>query len=133
MRRFALALLVAASLAGCGSDEDTPAASGGETLAKLVVTVDDDGARGTQQPRELKLDCAHPTDSQACGAAAGVSAADLEPTAGDTACTQIFGGPEEATIKGEIRGNPVDATFKRSDGCEITRWDHVKPLLAEVK
>jgi hypothetical protein len=133
MRRFALALLVATSLAGCGSDEDTPAAGGGGTLAKLVVTVDDDGARGAQQPRELKLDCAAPTDSQACGAAAGVSEADLEKTAGDTACTQIFGGPEEATIKGEIRGNPVDATFKRSDGCEITRWDRVKALLAEVK
>jgi hypothetical protein len=131
MRRFALALLVAASLAGCGSDEDAPAAGGG-TLAKLVVTVDDDGARGAQQPRELKLDCAAPTDSQACGAAAGVSAADLKETPGDTACTQIFGGPEEATIKGELHGNPVDATFKRSDGCEIERWDRVKPLLAEV-
>ena len=133
MRRFALALLVAASLAGCGSDEDTPAAGGGGTLAKLVVTVDDDGARGAQQPRELKLDCAAPTDSQACGAAAGVSAADLEKTPGDTACTQIFGGPEEATIKGELRGDAVDATFKRSDGCEIERWDRVKPLLAEVR
>jgi hypothetical protein len=133
MRRFALALLVAASLAGCGSDEDTPAAGGGGTLAKLVVTVDDDGARGAQQPRELKLDCSAPSDSQACGAAAGVSSADLEKTPGDTACTQIFGGPEEATIKGEIRGNPVDATFKRSDGCEISRWDRVKALLAEVR
>jgi hypothetical protein len=133
MRRFALGLLVAASLAGCGSDEGTQAAGTTGTLANLVVTVDDDGARGAQQPRELKLDCAKPTDSQACGAAAGVSAADLRKTPGDTACTQIFGGPEEATIKGEIRGDPVDATFKRSDGCEISRWDHVKALLAEVR
>jgi hypothetical protein len=133
MRRFALGLLVAASLAGCGSDENTLGSGAGGTLAKLVVTVDDDGARGAGQPRELKLDCAAPTDSQACGAAAGVSAADLQKTPGDTACTQIFGGPEEATIKGEIRGDPVDASFKRSDGCEITRWDRVKALLAEVR
>jgi hypothetical protein len=133
MRRFALGLLVAASLAGCGSDVGTQGSGSTGTLAKLVVTVDDDGARGAQQPRELKLDCAAPTDSQACGAAAGVSAADLRKTPGDTACTQIFGGPEEATIKGEIRGDPVDATFKRSDGCEITRWDRVKALLAEVR
>jgi hypothetical protein len=134
MRRFALALLVAASLAGCGSDENTPGSAGsGGTLAKLVVTVDDDGARGAQQPRELKLDCAAPTDSQACGAAAGVSTADLKTTPADTACTQLFGGPEEATIKGEIRGNPVDATFKRTDGCEISRWDRVKDLLTEVR
>jgi hypothetical protein len=133
MRRFALGLLVAASLAGCGSDVGTQGAGSTGTLAKLVVTVDADGARGEQQPRELKLDCAAPTDSQACGAAAGVSAADLQKTPGDTACTQIFGGPEEATIKGEIRGDPVDASFKRSDGCEITRWDRVKALLAEVR
>ena len=29
----------------------------------------------------------------------------------DTACTQIFGGPETATIKGTIRGDAVDASF----------------------
>ena len=51
----------------------------------------------------------------------------------DTACTQIFGGPETATIKGTIRGEPVDAKFSRSDGCEIERWKRVEPLLAEVR
>ena len=48
------------------------------------------------------------------------------------ACTQIYGGPEEATIKGTIRGNPVDATFSRTDGCEIARWESVEALLSEV-
>ena len=97
------------------------------------MTVDDDGAAAPASRRELRLDCAKPTDSAACGAAAGVSAADLASTPADTACTQLFGGPEEATIKGTIRGNPVDATFSRSDGCEISRWERVAPLLAEVK
>ena len=133
MRRLVLPLLAAALFAGCGSDEPTPAAGGNGNLAQLVVTVDDDGARGSAKPRELTLDCAKPTDSAACGAAAGVSAADLAKTPSDTACTQLYGGPEEATIKGTIRGNPVDATFSRSDGCEISRWEGVAPLLAEVK
>jgi hypothetical protein len=132
MRRAALALLVAAALAGCGSDEASQAGGPTGELANLTVTVDNDGAKGSGQPRELKLDCAKPTDSLACGAAAGVSAADLKPTGGDIACTQIYGGPEEATIKGTIRGEAVDATFKRTDGCEISRWDRVKALLAEV-
>ena len=96
------------------------------------MTVDDDGAKGSAKPRTLTLDCAEPTDSAACGAAAGVSAADLAPTAGDMACTQIFGGPETATIKGTIRGDAVDATFSRTDGCEIERWESVEALLAEV-
>jgi hypothetical protein len=133
MRRLALGLLLAASLAGCGSDEGTQAAGPTGELANLVVSVDDDGARGASQPRELKLECAKPTDSQACGAAAGVSAADVRKTGGDTACTQIYGGPEEASIKGKIRGEAIDATFKRTDGCEISRWDRVQALLDEVR
>jgi outer membrane lipoprotein SlyB len=133
MRRLAPGLLVAAALAGCGSDGGTQAAGPTGELANLIVTVDDDGAKGATQPRELKLDCAKPTDSLACGAAAGVSAADLQRTRGDVACTQIYGGPEEASIKGRIRGQNVDATFKRTDGCEISRWDRVKALLDEVR
>jgi hypothetical protein len=132
MRRLLLPLVMIA-LVGCGSDEPTQAGGPTGTLAQLTVTVDSDGAKGSEQPKELKLDCKAPTDSQACGAAAGVSAADLRPTGGDTACTQIYGGPEEAAIKGEIRGESVDATFTRTDGCEISRWDNVKALLAEVQ
>ena len=132
MRRLALGFLVAALLAGCGSDGGTQAGGPTGELASLVVTVDDDGAKGAGQPRQLELECKAPTDSQACGAAAGVSAADLRETGDGVACTQIYGGPEEATIKGTIRGEDVDATFTRSDGCEIARWDKVKDLLAEV-
>jgi hypothetical protein len=132
MRRFALPLLAAALLAGCGEDDGTPAAGGSGQLADLVIRVDDDGATGAPA-RELRLTCAAPTDSAACGAAAGISAADVAPTPGDTACTQIFGGPETATIKGEIRGTPIDATFTRNDGCEIARWERVQDLLAEVR
>jgi len=132
MRLAALFLIAAAVLAGCGSDDPNPAAPGHDTLAELVITVDDDGEAGAPA-RELKLTCHEPTDSQACGAAAGVSARDLAPTPPDTACTQIFGGPETATIKGTIRGEPVDATFSRSDGCEVERWKRVEALLAEVQ
>ena len=38
-----------------------------------------------------------------------------------------------ATIKGTIRGNPVDASFSRADGCEIERWARVEPLLSHVR
>jgi len=133
MRRLLLPLLLTVSLAACGSDEATPSAGKDAKLASLTVTVDDDGADGSGKARELKLECDEPTDSQACGAAAGVSAADVGKPPGDTACTMIYGGPEEATIKGTIRGAEVDASFKRTDGCEIARWEKVQALLAEVK
>jgi hypothetical protein len=132
MRLAGPLLLVAVTLAGCGSDEPNPSAPGDAELAALVVTVDDDGDGGAPA-RELELNCAEPTDSAACGAVAGISARDLAPTPADTACTQLFGGPEMATIKGQIRGEEVDATFSRRDGCEIERWKRVEALLAEVR
>ncbi|MBE2318474.1 hypothetical protein DVA67_021005 [Solirubrobacter sp. CPCC 204708] len=134
MHRLALAVIAALAFAACGSDEPTTPATGGgsDELASLVVTVDSDGD-GAEAPKELEVSCKQPTDSDACGAAAGISAADLRPTADDVACTQQFGGPETATIKGAIRGEPVDASFARSDGCEISRWEKVAPLLDQVK
>lgn len=136
MHRFAPALLAAAALlfAACGSDEPTTPATGGgsDELANFVVTVDPDGT-GSEAAKELQVSCKAPTDSDLCGAAAGLSDADLAPTKADVACTQQFGGPETATIKGTLRGEPVDASFSRSDGCEIARWDKVSPLLNQVK
>jgi|tagenome__1003787_1003787.scaffolds.fasta_scaffold20473885_2 hypothetical protein len=130
MRSLATALLAAALLAGCGTGEDHVTRTSG--LADLVVRVDDDGAKGARRPAELRLHCATAADSQACGEAAGVSQRDLAPTPGDQACTQVYGGPETASIEGTLRGNRVDARFSRKDGCEIARWKRVQDLLAEV-
>ncbi|RKQ92036.1 hypothetical protein C8N24_1875 [Solirubrobacter pauli] len=136
MYRFASVVAATALLAlsACGSDEATTPATGGgsDELANFVVTVDADGDGG-EAAKELQVTCKAPTDGDACGAAAGVSAADLAEPKGDVACTQMFGGPETATIKGTLRGEPVDARFSRTDGCEIARWDKVKPLLDQVQ
>ena len=129
---MATTLVAIALSTGCGSDEPSPSSSGNSDLADLTVTVDSDG-EGSATPKTMDLTCKAPTDSQACGAAAGISEADLAPTKEGTACTQVFGGPETATIKGTIRGNPVDAQFSRSDGCEIERWANVEPLLSQVQ
>jgi hypothetical protein len=128
MRWLPLAL-ICVSLAACG-DESTPAGSGDVT--KLTLRVDGDG-RGPTKELTLELTCAKPDENEACAAASKLSAADLAPTPADTACTQIYGGPETASIKGTLNGEPVDATFKRTDGCEIKRWDTVSPLLDQVR
>ena len=54
----------------------------------------------------------------------------LEPVPGDVACTQIYGGPEEARIAGVVRGRTVDSFFSRANGCEIDRWDRLAPVLS---
>jgi hypothetical protein len=42
-----------------------------------------------------------------------------------SACTQIYGGPQEARVTGTLGGRRVWVTFRRSDGCEIARWNRV--------
>ena len=53
----------------------------------------------------------------------------LAPVPPNTACTMIYGGPEEATVVGVVHGEEVDAAFSRSDGCELDRWDQHAALL----
>lgn len=43
-------------------------------------------------------------------------------------CTQEYGGPEVATVKGTLDGEDVDASFSRQNGCEISRFDAVMKL-----
>lgn len=47
----------------------------------------------------------------------------------DRACTEIYGGPDVATITGEINGETIDTTVDRANGCGIADWDD---LLAGV-
>jgi hypothetical protein len=128
MRVLPLALMCAV-LAACG-DEASSAGSGDVT--RLTVRVDGDG-RGPTKERTLELNCAKADQNQACAAASALAKSDLAPTPADTACTQIYGGPETASIKGTLNDEQVDATFNRTDGCEIKRWDTVSPILDEVR
>ena len=50
------------------------------------------------------------------------------PPAGQ-ACTEIYGGPDTATITGTLDGEPVSAQIDRANGCGISDWDE---LLADL-
>jgi hypothetical protein len=128
--RAALVLVALALLAsGCGDDdEQSAAASPSGALAELTVTVDNDGDGGGGA-KTADVSCDAASDSDVCGAVAKLDAKAFEPTPGDMACTQQFGGPETATVKGTLNGEPVDAEFSRTNGCEIARWKQVQPLL----
>lgn len=63
----------------------------------------------------------HPDPAAAC-AAIDAAADPFAPVPADMMCTQVYGGPETATISGTWHGVGVDASFKRTDGCEIARW-----------
>ena len=52
------------------------------------------------------------------------------PVPKDAACTQIYGGPQVARVTGTFEQQRVWVRFKRTDGCEIARWNRVRFLFA---
>ncbi len=69
-----------------------------------------------------------PGAAQACERLAA-SRASFAPLPADAVCTQVYGGPEVATVRGVFRGQAVDAVFTRRNGCEIARYDRLLRLL----
>jgi nitrous oxide reductase accessory protein NosL len=121
--RLSVALIACAALiAGCGEDDEGPAATPA-AIADLVVEVEPGGKRATVR-------CNAPED---CAAIAAVKPEAFESTPGNVACTQQYGGPETATVKGTFKGEDVDAKFSRQNGCEIARWEDAKPILEAAK
>jgi hypothetical protein len=121
--RFSVALVLCAALiAGCGED-DEPAATPSASVADLTVEVEPGGKTAT-------VTCDVPDD---CPEIDGLDPKVFEPTPGNVACTQQYGGPEKATVKGTFKGEQVDAQFSRENGCEIARWEDALPLLEKAR
>jgi hypothetical protein len=47
-------------------------------------------------------------------------------------CTQIYGGPQTARVRGRIGSRLIDRRFSRRDGCEIADWGRAALLLPRV-
>ncbi len=116
------------SLLACGDAGPTLARQ--QPATRLTVTVRaDDGTEPTVW--ELTCDPAggnHPDPQRACQAL--TDAGDpFAPPPRDQICTEIYGGPEKATVEGTWRGKQVRADFSRTDGCRIARWDALRAVL----
>lgn len=115
-------------LAACG--DDGPASSD-DQQTRLVVDV---RPRGDEAParRRSVADCspgrAH---SAICRRLRALPHDALAPVAGDAVCTQIYGGPATAVVRGAMRGRPVDTRFSLRNGCEIDRWKRFSWLIGE--
>ena len=98
----------------------------------LRITVWPNGKSG--QSKTWTLRCSppggtHPRPAAACRALAHHPRA-LRPVPDDLGCTQQWDGPEFALVQGTYKGKRVRSWFKRTDGCEIGRWNALKPLFA---
>ncbi|MER7821637.1 subtilisin inhibitor-like [Streptomyces sp. CG 926] len=101
----------------------------------LTIAMADTGNR--QLDREYRLECGpvggdHPEAEGACARLDHFAREGKDPFAPVSKrqiCTMQHGGPATARITGTWNGHKVDATFRRTDGCEIRRWDELEPLL----
>ena len=123
MRALALTagLFVLAACGGGASDAGTTAPAAGATALRIEFR-ERQGA--TLIVRTLR--CAPPGGTLARPGVACLKLAALPrpfaPTPKDTACTEIYGGPQTAHVTGTFRGRRIDARFSRVDGCAIERW-----------
>ncbi len=88
----------------------------------LTYTIQCSGTTGTVEPDNTGID---PT--VACQRLADPVAIDLLTNGPDPnrMCTEIYGGPDEAKIIGNIGDSTVDVTITRTNGCGINDWDVV--------
>jgi hypothetical protein len=112
MRRLACllpVLLLAVAFAACGDEEDEAGAPADATELRVEVT------KAASQPIRMTLRCGGD-----CDVAALQEALKEDP---ERACTQQYGGPEQAHVTGTLDGRSVDVTVDRADGCGIAAYE----------
>ncbi|MGR4881757.1 SSI family serine proteinase inhibitor [Streptomyces sp. LARHCF249] len=137
LRLAAFAVTSALAAAAAGPLPPLPEPLGGllSTPDRLTITMANTGNRHLD--REYQLECDpvggnHPSAEQACAKLDRLAAEGKDPFAPVSKrqiCSEQYGGPATAEITGTWRGRTVDARFRRTDGCEISRWKELEPLL----
>ncbi|MGW8883402.1 SSI family serine proteinase inhibitor [Streptomyces sp. NPDC055749] len=105
---------------------------------RMTVTVSDSGDPAADGTFELLCSPAggtHARAQAACDRLAEAEAAGENPflpTPKGGMCTQIHGGPATARIVGTWQGRDFSAYLNRANGCEISRWNNLVPVLPTV-
>lgn len=118
MPRLILLLAVAAVAVGCGESSESDEPSEPET--RLEISVWRAGSDGPV--RVTTVECPAPTKT--CDRLSELEDP-FAPVPGGAVCTQIYGGPQVAEVRGTFEGEAVNARFNRTNGCEIQRWDRI--------
>lgn len=137
---------VAVALSACGgsgspgvsSPATTKSGAIGGVLASVSVAVDPGDGKS---PRTATLSCdgskgkgtgylaEKVAADSACSLVIGPGRKRLVSGPVGGACTQQYGGPEQATITGSIQGDRINTKVARSDGCGIADWELLTPLV----
>ena len=118
------ALLFVAALAACGGGNDERAGGGAPTVDLLISVTTPQGNR------ETRLECDAADRSRHCDVTRRLADFLAEEPPRDRVCTEIYGGPETARVRGTIGERRIDRRFSKTNGCEIADWERAEPLLA---
>ena len=129
MTRLALLLLVPLLATGCADTSSGVVDADAARDSYVISLAADDKSPVTT----WRLTCVpaggnHPEPAKAC-AALEAHSDPFDPVKPGTACTEIYGGPAVATITGSRSGTRVEARYTRTNGCEISRWDSLGPVI----
>jgi len=128
-----LALAACAARSGTTGEASSPSRADAAQASDDALVVEIDRGDGSA-PARYTLNCAditgsdHPAAQAACDHLAAMEEP-FAPVPADAVCAQIYGGPETAHVTGRWRGEPVDLRLARNDGCRMTQWDDLGPLL----
>ena len=139
-RRLVLALVAGVLVGGSGcTDQDRGADVGGPSATESSVPATGtglsvEGTDGSGARVSWRLTCDppggdHPDPEAACRVLVEAGDRALPPVRKDRVCTQVYGGPETATVSGTWRGGRVVSSYSRPDGCQIARWNALAALL----
>jgi hypothetical protein len=130
------AMLACVFVVACGDDDNDGDDGNTRTSAQVRLSIEARDGRGAVERAELVCAVGEVTSSglpdtvrDPCRTARRLAPFLAEQPPADRVCTQIFGGPQTARIKGEIDGRRVDRRFSRSDGCRVADWDRAQPLI----
>jgi hypothetical protein len=115
--------VLATTMTGCGSGTPTD-----ELPSRLELSVQAD-EKATTHKKSLTCPGTSAKERNICAALDVVAPKVFEPVPVDQACTAIYGGPRRATVTGTYQDEPVSAVFTQENGCEIARWNQIRPVL----
>ncbi|MFF4080591.1 SSI family serine proteinase inhibitor [Streptomyces sp. NPDC087218] len=116
-----------------------PGLEGEDGPTRLTITVSDSGDPAAEGTFELRCEPAggtHPVAGRACGRLeelADEGENPFAPVPENAPCTMQYGGPATAHVTGTWDGRHIDTVFTRADGCEISRWNNLRPVLPNVR
>jgi hypothetical protein len=137
MRWAVIAAVIAAAGLGCGSassasGEDTADEPNTELTISYWAEGRDEGGVKRWTLRCDPVGGTHTRRGSACSRLYGMQRP-FAPQKDVQFCTQIYGGPDQAVISGEHRGNRVWVLLSLSDGCKIARFKQLEFLVPGLR